>query len=98
MKSAQIGAMALAVIGLAVVSGCSATVGVPSGFIPKDAKAECEGQCRLIGMSLGAVAIMAGNVGCVCQASTGPATPVAVMGGMAAIDGQRRAAVNQSRK
>jgi hypothetical protein len=51
------------------VGACMATVGVNNVSIPKDAAKICAGHCRSIGMTLSAVAIMAENVGCVCQAS-----------------------------
>jgi hypothetical protein len=56
------------------LAGCVAPVGVSSAFsIPNDAGNVCSQQCRTIGMNLSAVAIMANNIGCVCQ--TRSATP-----------------------
>src|SRR4029453_6246104 len=55
------------------LTACMAPVGT-SGVIsvPPDAAQSCAQQCQTIGMRLTAVAIMANNVGCVCQ-SPGPA-------------------------
>jgi hypothetical protein len=55
------------------LAGCVAPVGVSALSIPHDAGNVCSQQCRSIGMSLSAVAIMANNIGCVCQ--TGPGAP-----------------------
>ncbi len=65
---------------------CMAPVG--SGLdIPPDAAKTCAEHCATVGMRLSAIAIMANNVGCVCQPA-GPA-PVAhessVTAGMATI-------------
>src|SRR5262245_49747705 len=50
------------------LTACMAPVGT-SGIVsvPPDAAQSCAQQCRTIGMQLTAVAIMANNVGCVCQ-------------------------------
>lgn len=50
------------------LAACVAPVGT-SGFIsvPPDAAQTCAGRCQSIGLRLTAVAIMANNVGCVCQ-------------------------------
>ncbi|HEY5957966.1 MAG TPA: hypothetical protein VIV60_15490 [Polyangiaceae bacterium] len=48
--------------------GCNAAVGVSGGVqVPHDAAATCAGHCSTLGLQLSAVAIMANNVGCVCQ-------------------------------
>ena len=66
------------------LAGCVAPVGVSGSFsIPHDAGNVCAQQCRTIGMNLSAVAIMANNVGCVCQPSVG-APPVATLGASSA--------------
>ena len=90
---------------LAVLSltGCMATVGVDARSIPPDAAQTCARHCQTIGMRLSAVAIMAENVGCVCQP---PAAPVASgeaagefgtpAGGMTTIAAQQAAAASQS--
>src|SRR5215472_8389080 len=58
------------------LTACMAPVGT-SGVIsvPPDAAQSCARHCQTIGMRLTAVAIMANNVGCVCQspAPTGSA-------------------------
>jgi hypothetical protein len=46
---------------------CMATVGAQNLSIPKNAAQTCGRHCKSIGMRLSAVAIMAENVGCVCQ-------------------------------
>jgi len=55
------------------LTACMAPVGT-SGVIsvPPDAAQTCARHCQTIGMRLTAVAIMANNVGCVCQ-NPGPA-------------------------
>jgi hypothetical protein len=68
-------------------SNCVAPVG-SEVRVPDDATATCEAQCNHIGLELSAVAIMANNVGCICQASPSGATAghtEAVTGGMATI-------------
>jgi len=54
------------------VTGCVATVGVANASIPSDAAQTCGGHCQSIGMQLSAVAIMAENVGCICQFAAPP--------------------------
>jgi len=68
--------------------GCPATVGT-SGMVsvPPDAGRTCETYCEDLGMDLGAVAIMANVVGCICEpkgggSATGSASTAA---GMASI-------------
>jgi hypothetical protein len=80
--------------------GCTAPVGSHLR-VPPDAAEECAQHCATIGMRLSAVAIMASNVGCVCQpgpepetASTGDYT-AATTGGMATILMQQRAQQQQ---
>jgi hypothetical protein len=50
------------------LTACMAPVGT-SGviYVPPDAAQTCARHCQTIGMQLTAVAIMASNVGCVCQ-------------------------------
>jgi hypothetical protein len=57
------------------LTACMATVGVDKFSLPSDAAQRCEGHCQTIGMHLTAVAIMAENVGCVCQALAPAQTP-----------------------
>jgi hypothetical protein len=57
------------VLALLPVGACMATVGVNNVSIPKNSAKICAGHCRSIGLTLSAVAIMAENVGCVCQAA-----------------------------
>lgn len=81
------------------LASCMATVGVSNFKIPPDAGKTCAGHCQEIGMQLSAVAIMADNVGCVCQYAAQPrasadtagqfGTPA---GGMTAIAAQEAAA------
>ena len=76
-----------------------ASVGVNNNKVPPDAAKTCATHCQTIGMQLSAVAIMADNVGCVCQYAAQPkasadaagafATPA---GGMTAIAAQEAAA------
>jgi len=54
-----------------VVVGCAAPVGVRGVSVPADAAATCARHCEGIGLQLSAVAIMANNVGCVCQKGGG---------------------------
>ena len=66
------------------LAGCMAPVGVSNGWtVPNDAGNVCTQQCRTIGMNLSAVAIMANNIGCVCQTGAGSA-PVATTGASSA--------------
>ena len=65
------------------LAGCVAPVGVSALSIPHDAGNVCSQQCRVVGMNLAAVAIMANNIGCVCQPGAGP-PPVATMGASSA--------------
>ncbi len=84
--------LGVAVALLAGLSGCPAVVGT-SGLItvPPDAQKTCQTHCDTIGMDLGAVAIMANNVGCVCQPkSTQADASAAVAAGMVTIMVQRQ--------
>jgi hypothetical protein len=54
---------------LALVS-CVAPVGVSNVSVPPDAAKTCASHCESIGLRLSAVAIMANNVGCVCDAKS----------------------------
>lgn len=81
----------LVLTSLFFLSGCATQVG-KSGMqkIPPDAAQTCAGYCTQIGMRLTAVAIMAGNVGCVCEGATAAGhaevQSSAVAGGMTAIE------------
>jgi hypothetical protein len=59
------------------LAGCMATVGVDKMSIPPDAPQTCARHCQSIGMQVTALAIMAENVGCVCQFPAAPAAPAA---------------------
>jgi hypothetical protein len=99
-------AMVLAVLPL---GACMATVGVNNYSVPKNSARICAGHCKSIGMTLSAVAIMAENVGCVCQAGSAsasdeeasndsgklsaPAAGMATIALQAAADAQRRQAL-----
>src|SRR4051794_17042747 len=73
-----------------LVLGCKAPVGTSGYSVPKDASAQCQHHCDGIGMSLGAVAIMADNVGCVCQVkATSGGENAAITAGMATLAMQR---------
>lgn len=48
------------------LSGCTAPVGSDIRVAPDSAE-RCEAHCQSIGLELTAVAIMANNVGCVCE-------------------------------
>jgi hypothetical protein len=81
------------------LSACMATVGVDARSIPTDAAQTCARHCQTIGMRLSAVAIMAENVGCVCQPAGAPAASAAAAGefgtppgGMTTIAAQQAAA------
>ena len=58
-------------LGALSLTACMAPVGT-SGVVhvPPDAAQSCAQHCQTIGMRLTAVAIMANNVGCVCQSPT----------------------------
>ena len=76
--------LGLLVLMIVPLAGCVAPVGVSGALsIPHDAGNICSQQCRSIGMNLSAVAIMANNVGCVCQPSAG-GPPVATLGASSA--------------
>ena len=83
-------ALSLATLGLG--TACGATVGTSSGVsVPKDSPSTCATFCTDMGMTLGAVVIMANNVGCVCSPNKAAALDdksATVAGGMAAIEAQ----------
>jgi len=65
--SSRIWSVALAAgLLLCCAPGCVARVGSDLS-VPRDAANMCVEQCRSIGLGMSAVAIMANNVGCVCQ-------------------------------
>lgn len=71
-----------------LTSGCMASVGTSGAIsVPPDARTKCETHCQKIGMGLGAVAIMANNVGCICDlgGKTAQGTSAAVSAGMATL-------------
>jgi len=81
------------------LAACTATVGVRAYSIPPDAAKTCAAHCQTIGMQLSAVAIMAENVGCVCQYAAAPKAGAGAAGefgtpagGMAAVAAQEAAA------
>jgi len=83
----------IGVVGGLVTSGCVTPVGSQLQ-VPKDAAAQCAKLCAEIGMRLSAVAIMASNVGCVCQRSQTAAVSdesAATTGGMATLLMQQQA-------
>src|SRR5262245_27685538 len=80
-------------LGVSSLTGCEATVGAAGVVsVPPNSAAICAGHCHSIGLQLSAVAIMASNVGCVCQRpGTPPQSPTAAgetgtpIGGMTAL-------------
>ena len=92
-------------LGTLSLTSCMATVGADMMSVPSDSAQRCDGHCRSIGLSLSAVAIMANNVGCVCQPAAAPrtsalsagetSTPVA---GMATVLMQHVAAQQQQQR
>ena len=54
--------------------GCMAHVGAEGVKVPSDSAQRCEAHCQSIGLELTAVAIMANNVGCVCERPALPST------------------------
>jgi hypothetical protein len=87
---------------------CTAPVG-SSINVPSNAASTCETHCRDIGLELSAVAIMANNVGCICERPKAPAATgqrgESVTAGMATImlqqaeaDRQARANASQQKK
>lgn len=97
--------VAIAFVALLAAS-CATPVGAgPFGHVPFDAPATCSGTCSKMGLTLGAVVVMAGNVGCVCTplghggTSAGETAP-ATAGGMVAIliQEQVRAAQQQQQQ
>lgn len=60
--------------------------------VPGDAGAQCEIHCQSIGMSLSAVAIMANNVGCVCQPRRTVGGEAGITAGMATLVMQQQQA------
>ncbi len=87
-----------------LAASCATPVGAgPFGHVPFDAPATCSGYCSKMGLTLGAVVVMAGNVGCVCTpvhgstASTQDVAP-ATAGGMVAILIQQQQAQAQQQQ
>ncbi len=75
-------------LALFLATGCTATVGTSGAVsVPADARKTCELHCQKIGMGLGAVAIMANNVGCICDLGgrAAQASTSAVSAGMATL-------------
>lgn len=80
--------------------GCMAPVGSELE-VPTDAALTCKNHCASIGLPLSAVAIMANNVGCVCEAkplSAEASSNHAVTGGMATIMLQEEARRRQEQQ
>ena len=100
----------IALLGLALSStvACQATVGVKNASLPRDAAQQCATHCQTIGMRLTAVAIMAENVGCVCQFAAPPTagpnpagaleTPTAGMATIAVQEAAAAAALAQQQR
>jgi hypothetical protein len=79
-------------------TGCVAPVGAANVSIPRNAGNVCATQCASIGMGLSAVAIMADNIGCVCQGSPGVAAPAPATGGASASAGMATIAMLRARQ
>ena len=91
--------MKRALLPLLLLSACAAPVGVTGPMVvPADAGETCRAQCATIGFDLSAVAIMANNVGCVCQpkGSVGAPVTAAVEGAMTALEQRREQQAQQS--
>lgn len=79
------------VVAALLATSCATPVGAgPFGHVPFDASATCAGYCSKMGLTLGAVVVMAGNVGCVCTPVNGGGSSAqkvapAAAGGMVAI-------------
>ena len=95
------------VLGIAFVAllgtSCMTPVGAgPFGHVPLDAPAKCSDYCSQMGLTLGAVVVMAGNVGCVCTpvhgGSSARDTAPATAGGMVAILIQQQQAQAQAQQ
>jgi hypothetical protein len=105
MKIGLVASLALAVLS---TLACQATVGVKNVSLPRDAAQQCATHCQTIGMRLSAVAIMAENVGCVCQFAAQPAagpnaagqleTPAAGMATIAVQEAAAAAALAQQQR
>jgi hypothetical protein len=80
-----------------VIFGCNPVTVGSDLKVPPDAAATCTKHCESIGLTLSAVAIMANNVGCVCQpAPTGKvALEAAPAAGMVTILMQQQAQRSQ---
>ncbi|MGF1509290.1 MAG: hypothetical protein ACFB9M_07290 [Myxococcota bacterium] len=74
-------------LALGAGAACAAPVGVRQLRVPSDGAETCQKHCGKMGLELGAVAIMADNVGCVCQpVGTNTSTNAgAVTAGMATV-------------
>lgn len=86
-----------------LAASCATPVGAgPFGHVPFDAPATCSGYCSKMGLTLGAVVVMAGNVGCVCTpvhgASSAQEVAPATAGGMVAILIQQQQAQAQQQQ
>src|SRR5262245_35955918 len=67
-----------AILLVACAAGCTAPVG-SSLRVPSDAADTCRRLCAGIGLEMSAVAIMANNVGCVCQEQHQASRPAATL-------------------
>ena len=91
----------LSVVSLTLFSGCFAAIGTSGPVrVPPESAHVCKGHCATIGLELGAVAIMANNVGCICQPKNEIASQSAsTAAGMATImlqEQQRRESQNRN--
>jgi len=89
-----------------LATSCMTPVGAGAfGQVPLDAPTKCSDYCSKMGLTLGAVVVMAGNVGCVCTpvhgGSSAQSAGAASAGGMVAIlvqQQQARAAQQQQQQ
>jgi hypothetical protein len=87
-----------------LATSCMTPVGAgPFGHVPLDAPGKCADYCSKMGLTLGAVVVMAGNVGCVCTpvhagGSSARDTAPAAAGGMVAILLQQQAQAQQQQQ
>lgn len=72
-----------------LLTSCMAGVGAGPWGVPFDAPQKCSEYCTKMGLGLGAIVVMANNVGCVCtpngRAASAEMQGGAAAGGMAAL-------------
>jgi len=94
----------LGLLPLLTIGACAAAIGSETRTIRPESAQVCAEQCAQIGLKLTAVAIMANNIGCVCQAEKAPvpvtvdAVPPAGMATIEMLEQQRRAQQTQQQR